>query len=62
MNSSLVENAIIRQPSDESPAQNAARAAIAVLFIGSLLVAAAADAPARTFKLTAESPQLLEAV
>src|SRR4249920_597288 len=36
--------------------KNAARAALALLFIGSHLIAAAADAPAREFKLTANSP------
>jgi gluconolactonase len=36
--------------------KDAARAAIAVLFIGSHLIAAAADEPVRTFKLTADSP------
>jgi gluconolactonase len=35
----------------------AARAAIALLFTGSLFVAVGADRPARTFKLTAESPK-----
>jgi gluconolactonase len=34
----------------------AARAGVAALFIGSLFVASAAEIPARTFKLTAESP------
>lgn len=36
--------------------KTAAAAGIAALFIGWLFVAAAAEAPARTFKLTAESP------